>query len=66
MTATDQVPPASYDFVIVTRSRDNEDDSESFVAKLRDILGRIVRQTGVARLAEPRRLFEIEEYRTPQ
>jgi len=63
VTNSEQVPPSAYDFPIITRPNKITDDPEGFVAELGNLLRSIAAETGVARLAEPRRLFEAGEYR---
>ena len=63
VTNSEQVPPSAHDFPIITRPNRMTDDPEGFIAELGNLLRSIAVETGVARLAEPRRLFEAREYR---
>jgi hypothetical protein len=63
VTKAEQVPPSAHDLLIVTRPNNITDDPEAFIAELGNHLTRLATETGVARSAEPRRLFEAKEYR---
>jgi hypothetical protein len=63
VTSSEQVPPSAHDFHVITRPNKITDDPEGFVTDLGNLLRTIAAETGVARLAEPRRLFEAGEYR---
>lgn len=63
VTKAEQVPPSAHDLLIVTRPNNTTDDPEAFIAELGNHLRRLATETGVARSAEPRRLFEAKEYR---
>jgi SIR2-like domain len=63
VTDNDQAPPSARGFPILTRPSTVTDDSEGFIADLAGLLRGIATETGVARQAEPQRLFEAKEYR---
>jgi hypothetical protein len=63
VTNSEQLPPSAADFPVITRPDKITDDPEGFVTDLGNLLRTIGVETGVARLAEPRRLFEAKEYR---
>lgn len=63
VTNFEQVPPSAHDFPVITRPDKITDDPEGFVTELGNLLRTIAVETGVARLEEPRRLFEAGEYR---
>jgi hypothetical protein len=63
VTDRDQSPPSAQGFPILTRPSTITDDAESFIADLAGLLRAIAAETGVARQAEPQRLFEAKEYR---
>ena len=63
VTSSEQVPPSANDFPVITRPNKITDDPEGFVTDLGDLLRTIAAETGVARLAEPRRLYDAGEYR---
>jgi SIR2-like domain len=63
VTDSEQVPPDAQGFPVLIRPKKITDDPEGFIADLAVTLRGIAEQTGVEREAEPRRLFEIGEYR---
>lgn len=63
VTDRDQSPPSAQGFPILTRPSTITDDAEGFIADLAGLLRAIAADTGVARQAEPQRLFEAKEYR---
>jgi hypothetical protein len=63
VTSPEQVPPSAHDFPVITRPIKITDDPEEFLLELGNRLRMIAAETGVGRLAEPRRLFEAREYR---
>jgi hypothetical protein len=60
---SDQLPPSAQGFPILRRPNTITDDPEGFIADLAGLLRGIAAETGVARQAEPQRLFEAKEYR---
>jgi uncharacterized protein YutE (UPF0331/DUF86 family) len=63
VTDLDQAPPSAHGFTVLTRPNAIASEPEGFIADLAGILSRIAAETGVARQAEPQRLFEAKEYR---
>jgi uncharacterized protein YutE (UPF0331/DUF86 family) len=63
VTDRDQAPPSAQYFPILRRPNIITDDSEGFIADLSGLLRAIAAETGIARQAEPQRLFESKEYR---
>jgi hypothetical protein len=63
VTERDQAPPSAQNFPILRRPNTITDDAEGFIADLAGLLRGIAGETGVARQAEPQRLFEAKEYR---
>ena len=59
----DQAPPSAWNFPVLVRPNIVTDDAEGFIADLGGILRTIAAETGVARRAEPQRLFQAKEYR---
>jgi hypothetical protein len=63
VTDHEQAPPSAYDFPVIIRSSKITDDPDEFLSELGNRLKNIAVETGMGRLAEPRRLFEAREYR---
>jgi hypothetical protein len=59
----DKVPVSIHSFRVLRRPNLLTDDAEGFVADLGGTLRAIAEATGMERQAEPRRLFEVREYR---
>lgn len=63
VTERDQAPPYAQKFPMLRRPNTITDDAEGFIADLAGLLRGIAAETGLARQAEPQRLFEAKEYR---
>jgi hypothetical protein len=63
VTDPDQIPPSAQGFPMLRRPDTFTGDPEGFIAALGEMLRGIAEETGVARQAEPQRLFEAKEYR---
>jgi len=59
----DQAPPSVQNFPLLRRPSTITGDMEGFIADLGGMLRNIAAETGIARQAEPQRLFESKEYR---
>jgi len=63
VTDQEQIPPSALGFPILQRPNTISDDPEAFIRNLGAMLRGIAEESGVARQAEPQRLFEAKEYR---
>jgi len=63
VTKSEQVPPSAVDIPYVIRPNVISGDPEPFIAELRRRLQQIATETGVGRVAEPKRLLDAKEYR---
>jgi uncharacterized protein YutE (UPF0331/DUF86 family) len=63
VTDLEQIPLSAQGFPVLRRPNTITDDPEGFIAELGSMLRGIADETGVARQAEPQRLFEAKEYR---
>jgi len=63
VTDSEQLPPSTHDFPVITRRNKISDEPEAFVTELGNRMRTIAVEIGVGSLAEPMRLFEAKEYR---
>ena len=63
VTDKNQAPPSAQNFPVLTRPSAITGDAEGFIGDLGGLLRTIAAETGVARQAEPQRLFQSKEYR---
>ena len=63
VTDGEQAPASADGFPVLRRPIKITDVPEGFIADLSGILRRIAAETGIERLAEPQRLFDVKEYR---
>ena len=63
VTHSEQVPPSAFDIPVITRPDIITEDPDGFIEELGNRLRAVAVESGVGRLAEPRRLFQAKEYR---
>jgi hypothetical protein len=62
-TSLTEPPLIAREFQILLRPKFLTDDSEDFMEKFAEVFQHLAQEIGIAQSAEPRRLFELREYR---